>query len=147
MKPSSLEIKIVTTATEKHAAFDIRKTVFVGEQDVPIALEIDEHDETAVHFIALIKGEVVGASRLRFETDYGKLERICVLAEQRGKQIGQELVLAMEEEIKRNDFPLAKLNAQTPVESFYEQLGYMTISAPFVDAGIPHVKMTKQLTL
>ncbi len=141
-----MTIKVVTTDQEQNEAYRIRKVVFVDEQNVPMDLEIDEHEEASIHFIAYDGKDVVGASRLRFVGEYGKLERICVLKSYRGKSYGKKLIAKMEEEIINKGYKKAKLHAQTHAKEFYERLGYVVISDEFIDAGIPHVAMTKELT-
>ncbi len=141
-----MTIKVVTTDQEQNEAYRIRKVVFVDEQNVPMDLEIDEHEEASIHFIAYDGKDVVGASRLRFVGEYGKLERICVLKSYRGKSYGKKLIAKMEEEIINKGYKKAKLHAQTHAKEFYERLGYEVFSDEFMDAGIPHVAMTKELT-
>ena len=141
-----MTIKVVSTDQEQNEAYRIRKVVFVDEQNVPMDLEIDEHEEASIHFIAYDGKDVVGASRLRFVGEYGKLERICVLKSYRGKSYGKKLIDKMEEEIINKGYKKAKLHAQTHAKEFYERLGYVVISDEFMDAGIPHVAMTKELT-
>ncbi|WP_010649965.1 GNAT family N-acetyltransferase [Oceanobacillus massiliensis] len=140
-----MEIKIVETREELEHVYKIRMNVFVNEQNVPPEEELDEHDATATHFIAYDNGLPVAASRLRFVEEYGKLERICVAKEHRGKSIGKQVILEMEKVIRDKDYKKAKLNAQTHAENFYKKLGYETISGEFLDAGIPHVTMVKQM--
>lgn len=50
---------------------ELRNGVFVGEQNVPPELEIDEYDGMAVHFIALVDG-VIATARLFIHEDSGK---------------------------------------------------------------------------
>ncbi|WP_042148929.1 GNAT family N-acetyltransferase [Paucisalibacillus sp. EB02] len=138
-------LKIVETDEERKHAFQVRTIVFVEEQKVPEEEELDQYDETAIHFVGYVKNQPVVASRLRFVEEYGKLERICVLEEHRGKSYGKDVIQAMENEIKKNGCTKAKLNAQTHAETFYEKLGYKTVSGEFLDAGIPHVTMKKSL--
>lgn len=140
-----MNIQKVTTPQEQEDAFQVRKTVFVEEQKVPEALEIDEHEATAIHFICYDHEKPVGASRLRFTNDAGKLERICVLASYRGQSIGKALIKQMEEETANHDYKHVKLNAQTHAIGFYEALGYQVISDTFMDADIPHQTMKKLL--
>lgn len=137
----------VNNETDLKKAFEIRKIVFVDEQEVPIELEMDEFDKDAIHFLCCTDdlGEAIGASRLRFIDNYGKLERICVLKPHRGQAYGKQLIRRMEEEIVEVGFHLAKLNAQVYAIGFYEQLGYNVISDSFYDAGIEHVTMEKKL--
>lgn len=138
-------VQEVNTQQAREDAFYVRMTVFVKEQNVPVEEEIDAYDETAIHFIGYEAEAPVAASRLRFEDDYGKLERICVMKEHRGKHFGQMLMHEMEKMIREKGYKKAKLNAQTHAEAFYKQLGYETVSDTFLDAGIPHVTMIKTL--
>jgi predicted GNAT family N-acyltransferase len=140
-----LEVKIVHNPQQLQDAYLIRKLVFIEEQKVPEHLEMDEFDETAIHFVGYENGHPVAASRLRFVDEYGKLERICVLKEFRGRHFGQQIIHEMEKVINAKGYKKAKLNAQTHAESFYQSLGYHTVSGEFMDAGIPHVTMIKTL--
>lgn len=138
-------IKTVETPEEKEQAYSVRTNVFVHEQNVPPEIEIDEFDEEAIHLIGYEKDVPIAAARVRFAEDYGKLERICVLKDQRGKSHGSEIIRAMEDIIRKEGFQKAKLNAQTHATRFYQRLGYHVVSEEFMDAGIPHVTMTKTL--
>src|SRR5699024_1257872 len=140
-----VNIKVVDTEDEMQAAYRVRNLVFVEEQNVPLELEVDEHENDAIHFVCYDNETIIGASRLRFMDDYGKLERICVLKEHRGKSFGKKIIEQMEVEIVNNKYKKALLNAQTHAKQFYENLGYTVISEEFMDAGIPHVTMEKIL--
>ncbi|MFS0752157.1 GNAT family N-acetyltransferase [Oceanobacillus sp. 1P07AA] len=141
-----MRVKIAESREELEQAYHIRMVVFVEEQEVPAEEELDEHDATATHFLAFENNHAIAASRLRFTDEgYGKLERICVLKDHRGKSVGKQLISAMEEEIKLQNYHKAKLNAQTHALNFYKKLGYHVISEEFMDAGIPHVTMVKDL--
>ena len=139
-----MKIKIVESNEEKKQAYYIRTKVFVEEQKVSIEEEIDEYENEAIHFVGYQDNVPIAASRLRLVEDFGKLERICILKNYRGNSHGTQIIQAMETVIINNGYSKAKLNAQTQAVSFYERLGYKTISGTFLDAGIPHVTMTKQ---
>lgn len=134
-----------TTNKEKNDAFQIRTIVFVEEQNVPIKDEMDKFDAQAIHFVGYLHDQPIAASRLRWTDTYGKLERLCILKEHRGKSYGTKMIQVMEAEILKRNYHQAKLNAQTQAIKFYEQLGYKVKSNEFIDAGIPHVTMVKQL--
>lgn len=144
-KGKSVNIIVAETDQEMDDAYHVRMKVFVEEQKVPPEEEIDEHEKTSIHFIGYEAGKPAAASRLRFTDEYGKLERICVLKEHRGKHYGQQIIKAMEEKVIAKGYKKAKLNAQTHAEGFYGHLGYHTVSGEFMDAGIPHVTMIKEL--
>ena len=141
-----MNIKVVQTKEEKKQAFQIRTTVFVEEQNVSMEEEIDEFEESSIHFIGYENNVPVAASRLRWVDEYGKLERICILKEFRGKSYGTDLIHRMEVEVRKKGYTKTKLNAQTRAVDFYKRLDYKVVSEEFLDAGIPHVTMTKQLT-
>lgn len=141
-----MEVIKVENRQQKDDAYHIRRVVFVEEQQVPIELELDEYDETAIHFVGYKDDAPIAASRLRFVHGYGKLERICVKKEYRGLSFGKQIIHSMEEVIRDYAYNKVKLNAQTHAEVFYESLGYETISEPFMDAGISHVTMVKKLS-
>lgn len=141
-----MQIRIVQTPEEKSDVYQVRKTVFVEEQHVPLEIEIDEYEDDAIHFICYEHKAPIGASRLRILPEYGKLERICVLKSYRGQSIGKQLIKKMETVISSNGKSTAKLNAQTHAIDFYKHLGYEVISDVFDDAGIPHVTMVKHIT-
>lgn len=140
-----MKIKIATSQEELNDAFHIRTIVFVEEQNVPVEEEMDRFDAHAIHFVGYLQTKPIAASRLRWVDDYGKLERLCILKDYRGKSYGTNMIQVMEHEILKNGYKLAKLNAQTHAIAFYEKLGYKVISEEFLDAGIPHVTMIKKL--
>lgn len=140
-------IKIANTKTEINDAMVVRKHVFVEEQQVPLDIELDEYDETAIHFVGYLNDEPVCASRLRIINNCGKLERICVLKRYRGNGYGVQVIKAMEEKLLQKNVSISKLNAQVQAVDFYKKLGYDVISKPFTEANILHVTMEKQLKL
>jgi predicted GNAT family N-acyltransferase len=140
----------VRTEEELKQAFAVRKEVFVEEQHVPLDLEMDEYDisvDACRHFIAETHGKTIGASRWReYEPGTAKLQRIAVLKSSRGSGVGKLLVETMEKDAAAMGYRRSLLDAQCSAEEFYRKLGYVTESAePFLDAGIPHVRMSKPL--
>ncbi len=140
-----MEVRIVTNNKEQDDAYTIRKVVFVEEQNVPLEEEIDQFEDEATHVVLYDNNEPVGAGRFRVLDEYGKVERICVLASHRKKGAGNVIMHKMEDIAKERGISKLKLNAQTQAENFYRKLGYETTSGLFMDAGIPHVTMIKEL--
>ncbi|MFD2679738.1 GNAT family N-acetyltransferase [Bacillus seohaeanensis] len=140
-----MNVVIARNEQQKQDAFTVRKVVFVDEQNVPMEEEIDEYEKDSTHFVLYSQKEPVGAGRFRLVDEVGKVERICVHSSQRGKGAGREIMLAIEEYAKNQSVPALKLNAQTHAIPFYEGLGYKIISGEFLDAGIPHKTMKKNI--
>jgi predicted GNAT family N-acyltransferase len=127
-------------------ALEIRREVFIEEQDVPEDLELDGLDGEATHFLARADGEPVGTARLR---DYGdglaKVERVAVREPRREEGWGERIMTAVEEHAREAGYDRVRLAAQVPVVGFYERLGYEVVGEEFMDAGIPHRSMEKPL--
>jgi predicted GNAT family N-acyltransferase len=128
------------------AAFAVRHEVFVVGQGVPLDVERDELDDTADHLVARVDGQVVGAGRLVVRADgVGVLGRLAVREEARGTGLGGALVRGIEERARERGARVIELHAQTPVREFYERLGYVAYGQEYLEAGIPHISMTKAL--
>lgn len=143
-----VKVQQAQTIEEKKDAFAVRTKVFIDEQNVPPDLEYDEHDESnaTLHFVAYRGDSPVGAARLReYAPHIGKAERVAVLKEARGLGIGAELMNQLSKKAMDLGFHKIKLNAQLQAEPFYRQLGYERKGDVFLEAGIEHIAMEKEL--
>lgn len=138
----------ITKNYDLKVAFEIRKSVFVEEQDVPLADEFDQFDSLdglAEHILAYYDGKPVGTGRIRWVDHVGKLERICILEPYRKFGIGKVIIKTLEVIAEEKGMTKVKLHGQTQAEGFYKKLGYQTSSDVFMEDGIPHILMTKEL--
>lgn len=121
-------------------ALSVRTKVFVNEQKVDKRLEFDGKDPEATHYLAYYKEKVVGTARWR-QTDKGiKLERFAVLPEFRSKNIGQEILKVVLNDVKKINKKIY-LNSQISAVGFYLKNGFSIQGKSFFEAGIEHVKM------
>lgn len=142
--------KRIVTEADLQKSFDIRKAVFVQEQLVPEEDEFDEFDvlsEVCEHILVEHEGQAIASGRLRVVDGMGKLERICVLVSHRSLGVGKIIVQGLEDIAKDKGLVWVKLHGQTHAEEFYRKLGYETISDIFMEDGIPHIVMKKELAL
>ncbi|MFM9945507.1 MAG: GNAT family N-acetyltransferase [Bacteroidia bacterium] len=120
-------------------AFEIRRVVFVFEQDCPPELEY-ENEEICQHYLAYMDGVPAATARWR-ETENGiKLERFAVLKEYRLNGIALALVNRLLEDVK----PFNKaiyLHAQIEAMPLYAKAGFEPTGPQFEEAGIQHFKM------
>jgi predicted GNAT family N-acyltransferase len=131
------------TDPDFEACFNIRLEVFVQEQNVPPEEERDEHDETALHFLARHDGEPAGTARvLQKPGGIAKITRVAVKKSARGLGIGAALMRHVEANVTAQQF---MLDAQTHALPFYQSLGYREIGEEFLEAGIPHFRMIKNV--
>ncbi|PGS55937.1 GNAT family N-acetyltransferase [Bacillus sp. AFS041924] len=130
-------------------AFAIRENVFVKEQGVPLEDEFDQFDTLkgeCEHILVHYNEQPVGTGRIRFVDGVGKLERICILESFRKFGLGKIIIKALEEIAQEREATKVKLHGQTHAEGFYKKLGYFTASDIFIEDGIPHILMQKELT-
>ncbi len=133
---------------DMEAIFALRRVVFIDEQNVDADEEWDGRDEDAVHAVALLEDEVVGTGRLL--TDEGeetcRIGRMAVRQDLRRHGIGDRILALLEDAAQERGFAQALLHAQTYVKDFYAQAGYREQGEIFLEAGIEHVAMTKDLS-
>ncbi|MDN4525136.1 GNAT family N-acetyltransferase [Fictibacillus fluitans] len=143
-----MEAKRITSNEELEQAFYIRKKVFIEEQGVPLEDEFDEFDQLdgrCEHILAYYESQPVGTGRIRWVEGVGKLERICILESHRKFGLGKIIIMALEDIAADKGTNRVKLHGQTQAEGFYHKLGYQTSSDVFMEDGIPHLLMTKEL--
>jgi predicted GNAT family N-acyltransferase len=143
-----LDSKRITTENDLKIAFQIRKEVFVEEQDFPLESEFDEFDTLnalSEHILVYYNEKPVGTGRLRVVDGLGKLERICILEPYRKFGLGKIIIKKLEEISNKKEISQVKLHGQTQAEGFYKKLGYHTSSDVFMEDGGPHLLMIKEL--
>jgi len=127
------------------AVFDIRRIVFIDGQNVPEHEERDDKDADAIHLIAFDEGTPVGTARLLVDGATGKIGRVAVLEQMRGRGLGKAIMQAAIDVLREEQVATAKLAAQTHALAFYEALGFVAEGPEFLDAGILHRDMTRAL--
>jgi len=134
-----IKVHLATTKQELQQVREIRKKVFIVEQNVPEDVEIDQYENSSHHIIALLDDKFIGTARWRKTENGMKLERFAVLKEKRGLGIGKELVRFILKQIKKES--VIYLHAQDHVISFYKKLGFYSVGDHFYEGGISHQKM------
>lgn len=147
MSPSpGLSVTVARSAADLRAAYAIRHEVFVQGQHVSPGIERDEEDAAATHLLAWRDGRPVGTVRLvRAGAGVGVLGRLAVVPPARGHGIGVALVRALEEVARAGEVRTLELHAQTHAVRFYERLGYAAYGPEFLEAGIPHRSMRREV--
>lgn len=143
---NQVKIAIVTYAEYLVPIRAIRTKVFQEEQGIDPELEFDGLDYAATHFLAYVEGHPVGTARMRaIDENIIKIERLAVLTEARRKGIGKQLTQKALDFAQENHYQTAILNSQVYIKSLYEKLGFRQVGEVFDEAGIPHVKMRKNI--
>jgi predicted GNAT family N-acyltransferase len=140
------------------AAYALRHEVFVIGQGVPVELERDDLDPTAEHVVALDGDRTVGTGRLvdgRIGEDLrlvpgtsgtvGTIGRMAVASDARGAGVGRSLLDALVDRARALGLPAVELHAQLHAKDFYERAGFRPFGDVYVEAGIDHLGMRREL--
>lgn len=92
---------------------------------------------------------VGGARLLRRPNGVAQIGRVAVLPAWRGSGLGVRLMRLLEELALARGYRESMLHAQVQAQAFYERLGYVADphAGAFDEDGIPHIRMTKVLSL
>ncbi len=136
--PADIAVSLVSFAACGDALLAIRREVFVAEQGVPEAIEIDGVDGRCVHVLASQGDLPVGTGRMQAD---GHIGRIAVRKPFRGLGVGTRMVRALIAEARRRGLASVYLGSQIHAQGFYEELGFVAYGEAFMEAGIPHIMM------
>ena len=136
-------VRILSWAQAGPDAAAIRTEVFVVEQGVPAEIELDEWDERCEHAVAYDSdGRAVGTGRLLPD---GHVGRMAVLHAARGADVGSAILTALLERARELGMKRVELSSQTRAVGFYARHGFTAYGDEFVEAGIPHFHMAREL--
>ena len=117
---------------------EIRTSVFIKEQHVPIEMEWDEFDNDSMHILAYYNNKPVGTARLLND---GHIGRMAVLKDYRNRNIGQNMLKYILKLAKNKSMQRVQLSAQEHAVEFYKKYGFSVTSDVYLDAVIPHYDM------
>jgi ElaA protein len=142
-RPAGVQIEVTRDIATCRA---LRRVVFIEEQGVSEADEVDDLDDVAIHLLAYRDGSPVGTARLLVHGSVGKVGRVCVVRSARGTGLGAALMRAAVDQFRAMPgLHKVKLGAQSHATGFYEALGFTVVGEPFLDAGIVHREMVLDL--
>lgn len=127
----------------------LRTDVFFLEQHCDEE-ELDrfDRDPKTTHLWGRVDGEMVAYARVVVRDEAGSedlgvttsIGRVVVAPAFRGKGLGQELMARALSAAGDID---VVVHSQTYISTLYEASGFVQFGEPFVEAGIPHVRMVR----
>ena len=133
---------------ELYEILRLRSEVFVVEQDC-VYLDLDNKDQISVHVFQNEKDEIVAYTRIFKSGDYYKnpsIGRVVVSNQNRGKELGKKIMIYSIEYINKNlKGEKIELSAQKYLEKFYKDLGFYRTGEDYLEDGIPHQRMIKEI--
>lgn len=120
----------------------LRNRVFMLEQKVD-CIDLDYKDQKASHLQGCVGEELAAYCRLFGQGVYmvdASIGRVAVAPEYRKK--GYARMMMEQALLILGNVPIT-ISAQLYLQKFYEEMGFMTVSNTYLEAGIPHIKMKK----
>jgi predicted GNAT family N-acyltransferase len=134
--------KLLSWDEARNYASPIRFTVFCEEQGVPREIELDEYDAVSVHAVAFQDETPIATGRLLPD---GHIGRMAVLRNWRNRGVGGLMLQKLIEWAKARGDREVALSAQVHAVTFYRAHGFVEEGAEYLEAGIRHQAMRRQL--
>jgi|SRR5947209_14236171 len=139
------EVRRARGPEEMAAVLALRHEVFCREQGVPEHEEVDGRDAEGLHLVAVAGGELLGTCRLLLVGGTAQFSRLAVRGSARRQGVATALLAAADEEALAAGARRLVLHAQTYARELYDNAGYRPRGRVFIEAGIEHIAMEKQL--
>lgn len=134
------------STTELYEIIKSRTEIFLLEQNI-ICQDLDDVDYKSLHCFFYEKERVIGYLRAFLdESDTNAVTIGRVLTLEHGQGIGTLLMEKSIEEIKKHfHCKRVNLHAQKQAVPFYERLGFLVVSDEFLEEGVIHLTMEKEI--
>ncbi|MBM4370778.1 MAG: GNAT family N-acetyltransferase [Deltaproteobacteria bacterium] len=142
----AIEIRRIAAGGELHRQeLQLRGEVLRRPLGMAPETAITPFDGEALRFVALDGGLVVGCVLLHLRGEEGKLFQMAVLPAHQGRGIGRALVAALEDEARARGLRRIFCHARHHARGYYARLGYQVTGDPFLEIGLEHHRMVKEL--
>ena len=160
MSPADFTVDVADYRADFDALRAVREAVFIAEQGVPPALELDAADPLCVHVVARdASGAPIGTGRLvppdaptagdghgaADDPPTARIGRMAVLADWRARGVGDALLRALMDAARERAWTRLQLHAQAGAIRFYQRHGFLPRGARFEEAGIEHLTLWRTL--
>ena len=136
-------VELMSWEQAQPTAGPLRFAIFVGEQNVPSGIELDDMDAQCLHAVAFdVDDKPIGTGRLLPD---GHIGRMAVVKEWRRRGVGAEILEALVAEARKRGHAEVLVSAQLQAAEFYRELGFVAEGKVYPEAGILHQNMRKKL--
>ena len=132
------------TAAELYSILQLRTEVFSVEQNC-VYQDMDGKDQAAFHLCGWAGADLAAYCRILpsgISYSHPSIGRVVTSPAYRKGGYGRELMqYAITKTIIQFGDPVIIISAQLYLQNFYQSLGFVKTSEPYLEDGIPHIKM------
>ncbi len=137
---------IAFDSPERAALVELRREVLRRPLGLDFTAEQLAAESDQLHLGAWDGVRAVGALLLAPRgAAMAQMRQVAVAVDARRRGVGRLLVGESEARARREGWTRLVLHARRDAEAFYARLGYQAVGEPYVEIGLAHVTMTKEL--
>ncbi|MBI3561487.1 MAG: GNAT family N-acetyltransferase [Gammaproteobacteria bacterium] len=141
---NSFRVQPVSFMEQQPAIYAVRNAVFVQEQGIDASAEWDGQDQQAQHVLAWDQErQPIGTGRLLID---GRIGRMAVLPAWRRHGVGRHILEQLLRIAAKQGKTQVYLSAQVAVLGFYTRAGFIAQGEHYIEEGILHQKMCRDLS-
>jgi predicted GNAT family N-acyltransferase len=141
-RPAVVATKVAHSIEEMMQAFAVRAAVFLSELACPYTEEFDGNDFTATHFLGYVGGEPASTCRIRYFSDFAKLERVAVRREFRKTGVAGKMIEFALDLCRQKGYRRLHGHCEEHLLPFWQKFGFQPIDADrFVIQGHEYIEI------
>jgi ribosomal protein S18 acetylase RimI-like enzyme len=141
-----VDIHPVKNQQELEEMFYQRWLVLRSPLGMEIGSERDNHEDGALHLIAMCDRKIIASARLReLSPKLGSISYVAVLPEFQNQGIGTKLIKQLIAQAQQKNLKTLRLMSRINAIKFYQKLGFSEQENPFEYLGIPHIFMQLEI--
>jgi predicted GNAT family N-acyltransferase len=121
-------VRVARTLEDIMKCFSVRAATYMAEQECPFDEEFDGNDFCATHFVGEVDGEPAGCIRVRYFSEFVKLERLAVRHEYRSSRLSFVLVREALAYCQRKGYRRAYGHSRSDLTRFWGMFGFKPIA-------------------
>lgn len=144
---SGASIKIVRDFEDMAKVFAIRGASYLTDPEHIYSKHFDGNDFSATHLLGFLDGEPVATIRIRYFSDFARIERLAVIPQKRKSRISFQIAKASFDFCRDKGYREIRGVAREELLPFWSMLGWRIDQSkePIFIYGLPHFEMIRAL--
>jgi predicted GNAT family N-acyltransferase len=148
MTPEILLTTIAYQSAEYQQMVQLRYDILRAPLGLQFSKDYLAKDANSILIGAFVNGEIIGCCQLdALANDVYQLRQMAVANQLQNSGVGTKIVQFAENFARQQGGKRIMLHARDVAVGFYAKLGYTVVSDTFIEVGIPHVEMAKELSV